>query len=115
VVSFAAAPGGALYAATSNLGKVFVIRDSGAREGNLDSDVFDAKIVSRWGHVESTARRVEIYTRAGNVDNPDRNWSPWAKLDAAKDNSVASPAARFLQWRAVLHSGDTAPQVEPSA
>jgi len=46
------------------------------------------------------------------VDNPDRNWSPWEKIDLRKDGMVSVPAARFIQWKAVLRSGDPAPRVE---
>lgn len=113
VAGFAPAPGGALYAATSNLGKVFVIRNSAQREATFDSDVFDARMLSQWGHLEvAKTGSVELFTRAGNVDNPDRNWSQWTKLDLSKDAPVASPSARFLQWRAVLHSGNPAPEIE---
>jgi sugar lactone lactonase YvrE len=113
VAAFASAPGGALYAATSNLGKILLIRESSQREGTFDSDVFDARMLSQWGKAEvSTKGNVELFARAGNVDNPDRNWSPWLKLDPTKDYQVLSPAARFLQWRAVLRSGPAAPQVE---
>jgi hypothetical protein len=44
------------------------------------------------------------------VDNPDRNWSSWKKIGLAKDLPVDAPSARFIQWKAVLHSGSP-PQV----
>jgi hypothetical protein len=46
------------------------------------------------------------------VDNPDRNWSAWKKIDLQKDSEVAAPPARFVQWKAVLHPGEAAPRVE---
>ncbi len=113
VVGFARAPRGALYAATSNLGKLFVIEDSAQREGSYESDVFDARIFSRWGRAEVRSRgNVELFARSGNVDNPDRNWSTWKKVDLQKDPVLDIPAARYMQWRAVLHSGNPAPQVD---
>jgi hypothetical protein len=45
------------------------------------------------------------------VDNPDRNWSPWRKIDLQKDAEVSAPPARFIQWKAVLRGGDPAPRV----
>jgi hypothetical protein len=49
-------------------------------EGTYESDVFDAKIFSSWGRVEFRgAGNVDLFTRSGNVDNPDRNWSPWTR------------------------------------
>ena len=113
VTAFASAPQGGLYASTSNLGKVFRLSATPESEGSYESDVFDAHIFSRWGHAEfRAAGNVELFARSGNVDNPDRNWSPWAKVDLRKDGLVSVPPARFIQWKAVLQSGDPAPRVE---
>jgi hypothetical protein len=113
VTAFANAPQGGLYASTSNLGKVFLLSASPESEGSYESDVFDAHIFSRWGRAEFRgAGNVELSARSGNVDNPDRNWSPWEKIDLRKDGAVSVPPARFIQWKAVLRSGDPAPRVE---
>jgi WD40 repeat protein len=113
VTAFANAPQGGLYASTSNLGKVFLLSANPESEGSYESDVFDAHIFSRWGRAEFRgAGNVEIYARCGNVDNPDRNWSPWEKIDLRKDGAVSVPPARFIQWKAVLRSGDPAPRLE---
>jgi hypothetical protein len=116
VTGFAKAPGGSLYAATSNLGKVFVLGASPEAEGTYESDVFDAKIFSRWGRVEFRGTgNVDLYARSGNVDNPDRNWSPWKKIDLARTSETGIPAARYAQWKAVLHAGAVAPGVDSIA
>jgi hypothetical protein len=116
VTGFAKAPGGGLYAATSNLGKVFVLGPSPEPEGTYESDVFDAKIFSHWGRAEFRgAGNVDLYARSGNVDNPDRNWSPWKKIDLAKSLETGIPAARYAQWKAVLHTGSAAPGVDSVA
>ncbi|MGA8489998.1 MAG: hypothetical protein WB711_06215, partial [Terriglobales bacterium] len=113
VTAFANAPKGGLYASTSNLGKVFLLSATPESEGTYESDVFDAHIFSRWGRAEFRgAGNVELFARSGNVDNPDRNWSPWEKIDLRKDSAVSVPPARFIQWKAVLRSGDPAPRVE---
>ena len=58
-------------------------------EGTYESDVFDAKIFSRWGRAELRgAGNVELFARSGNVDNPDRNWSSWMKVDPQKDGET---------------------------
>ena len=76
VTAFAKAPGGGLYASTSNLGKVFLIGPALASEGTYDSDIFDAHIFSRWGRAQFRGvGNVQLFARSGNVDNPDRNWS----------------------------------------
>jgi len=116
VTGFAQAPGGGLYAATSNLGKVFLLGPGAEAEGKYESDVFDAKIFSRWGRAEFRgAGGVDLYARSGNVDNPDRNWSPWKKIDLAKSAETGIPAARYAQWKAVLHAGTAAPAVDSVA
>jgi hypothetical protein len=115
VTAFASAPNG-LYASTSNLGKVFLLGGTAAPEGSYESDVFDAHIFSRWGRAELRgAGSVELFARSGNVDNPDRNWSAWTKVDLWKGGMVSVPSARFVQWKAVLRSGSVAPQVESVA
>ena len=121
VTAFAKGPGGALYAATSNLGKVFVLGPGPAPEGTYESDVFDAKFFSRWGRAEFRgAGNVELYARSGNVDNPDRNWSSWNKIelkspDTARTAETGIPAARYAQWQAVLHAGAYTPRVDSVA
>ncbi|MBZ5707240.1 MAG: hypothetical protein LAN63_17980 [Acidobacteriia bacterium] len=113
VTAFAKAPNGGLYASTSNLGKVFLLSAAPEPEGTYESDVFDAKIFSRWGRAECRgAGNVELFARSGNVDNPDRNWSPWKKVDLLKGAEVMVPSARFIQWKAVLRAGDPAPRVD---
>ena len=113
VTAFANAPQGGLYASTSNLGKVFLLSATPESEGSYESDVFDARNFSRWGRTEFRGSgKVELFARSGNVDNPDRNWSPWEKIDLRKDGMVSVPPARFIQWKAVLRSGDPAPRVE---
>src|SRR5579863_8544931 len=81
VTAFANAPQGGLYASTSNLGKVFLLSAAPESEGSYESDVFDARNFSRWGRAEFRGSgNVELFARSGNVDNPDRNWSPWEKI-----------------------------------
>ncbi len=113
VTAFAAAPGGGLYASTSNLGKLFLLGPVTASEGNYQSDVFDARIFSRWGRAEFRGvGNSELFARSGNVDNPDRNWSQWKKIDLQKETGIGVPPARFIQWKAVLHAGEPAPRVD---
>ena len=113
VTGFAKAPGGALYVTTSNLGKVFVLGPGPETEGTYESDVYDAKIFSRWGRAEFRGTgNVELLARSGNVDNPDRNWSAWKPVDLSKGAEMNVPPARYAQWKAVLHAGITKPSVD---
>ncbi len=113
ITAFAEAPGGGLYVSTSNLGKVFLLGGSPESEGSYESDVFDAKVFSRWGRAEFRgAGNIELFARSGNVDNPDRNWSPWKPVDVQKDPVLNVPPARFVQWKTVLHAGNVPPSVD---
>ena len=113
VTGFAKAPGGGLYAASSNLGKIFILGPGPQSEGTYESDVFDAKVFSRWGRAEFRgAGNVDLLARSGNVDNPDRNWSPWKQVNLTKDSGMEVPAARYAQWKAVLHAGSAKPAVD---
>jgi sugar lactone lactonase YvrE len=113
VTAFAHGPKNGLYASSSNLGKIFLLSTSPNANGTYVSDVFDARIFSRWGRVELRGSgNVELFARSGNVDNPDRNWSPWKKIEWQKDAGIALPPARFIQWKAVLYAGTPEPRVD---
>jgi hypothetical protein len=115
ITAFAAAPGGGLYASSSNLGKIFVLGPGLESEGTYESDVFDARIFSLWGRMSVRSggnSSVEFHARSGNVDNPDRNWSHWTRVDPAADAELKIPPARFVQWKCVLHAGNPAPRVD---
>jgi hypothetical protein len=113
ITAFAHASAGGLYASSSNLGKLFLLGPGPDSDGSYESDVFDARVFSRWGRSRvRSAGNVELYARSGNVDNPDRNWSPWTQVDLAGGSELNVPPARFVQWKAVLHAGDPAPRVE---
>jgi hypothetical protein len=113
VTAFVKAPNGGLYASTSNLGKISLLSSAADAEGSYESDVFDAQVFSKWGRAEfHGSGNVELFARSGNVDNPDRNWSTWTRVDLQKDAKITVPAARFVQWKAILHPGDTAPRVD---
>ena len=112
VMAFAKAPGG-MYCSSSNLGKVFLMSNTPEPEGTFESDVQDARIFSHWGRAEVRGRgNFELYARSGNVDNPDRNWSPWTRIDLNKDARLDVPPARFIQWRAVLKPANPPTMVE---
>ena len=113
VTAFTKGPSNGLYVATSNLGKIFLLGPQPDSEGSYESDVFDARIFSRWGRLEVVgAGNYDLYARSGNVDNPDRNWSPWKKVDMSKTAATDVPSARFIQWKAVLRPGTTPARID---
>lgn len=91
--------GDGLLIGTGNTGKVFLLGPTEKHE--YASDVLDAGVFARFGRVEvePDSTGYEIWTRSGNIEQPVRGWSEWQPL---KDGSVASPAGRFLQWKAEL-------------
>ena len=93
---------GSFLIGTGNTGKVFLLGAS--NDHAYASDVLDAGAFARFGHieVEPGSSGYQILTRTGNVEQPVRGWSDWQPL---QDGSVASPAGRFLQWKAVLNNG----------
>ncbi len=100
---------GRIVGATSNPGKVFALGTERARRGTYDSDVRDAGTVATWGALRwratAAAGEIELYTRSGNTATPDETWSAWSKpYTTAQGESITSPNARYLQWRAVLKS-----------
>src|SRR5207248_1206159 len=114
VTGFAALSDGSLVACTSNLGKIFRFGPAVESGGDYESDVFDARLFSRWGRLEPRASgNYELFARSGNVENPDRDWSPWKKITANPAKAPAQvPSARVFQWKAVLHAGNPAPRIE---
>ena len=101
VTGFCSTPDGMLYAVTGNIGKVFSVGPQPEGSGTFESDVLDAGGFSYWGRVshEPQGGGITFQTRSGNLNRAQKNWSPWADLDAGR---VASPPARFLQYRATL-------------
>jgi len=88
-----------LLIGTGNTGKLFTL--GAAEKHEYASDVLDAGALARFGRVEVNpgSGGYELWTRSGNVEQPVRGWSDWEPL---KEGLVASPAGRFLQWKAVL-------------
>ena len=103
-------PSGRLIAATSNPGKLVALGADAARRGTYESDVRDAGTTASWGVIRWRASgrpgQVQITTRSGNTASPDETWSAWSSAYTDADgHQIASPNARYLQWRAVL-AGD---------
>jgi len=129
VTGFARAANGRMYVATANPGKIFTLGPGLESEGTFQSQAFDAKIFSRWGRLTwwgdnlapppngansagansprgnaAGAAAVELYVRSGNTSDPENSWSAW--FGPYRNGAMAeSPAARFVQWKVVMHGG----------
>jgi hypothetical protein len=118
VTAFQSGTNGRLYAVTGNIGKVYEIDSTLEPQGSIESDVFDAGLYTQWGRVSFRAElnggRVAVQTRTGNLDQAEKNWSPWADAsNSPKGERASSPSARFVQWRATLTAaGASSPQLE---
>lgn len=112
IVALRSLPGGELLIAASNAGKVQRLAPGYRERGEYLSPVHDTGTISRWGTLrwfatvpDSTS--VRIATRSGNRAEPDETWSPWSEADSTGAGiAVTSPPGRFVQWRAVLATGD---------
>jgi WD40 repeat protein len=119
VTAIAPGPNGKLFLAAANPGKIFTLGPENESEGTYESQPFDAHIFSRWGRTMwwgeniaaangGAAQRIAIYARSGNTSDPDSNWSDWAGPYAnPSGDKINCPAARFVQWRAVLRGGSS--------
>jgi sugar lactone lactonase YvrE len=96
------------FLSTANTGKLYLLSHGDAGEGTYLSDVFDAGAFSQWGRAEvdanSATSSFDFYARAGNIENPERAWTDWKKVPP-NVGPLGLDAARFVQWKAVLHPG----------
>jgi sugar lactone lactonase YvrE len=97
------------FATSSNQGKLYRFSDPDSLvpknpEGTYESSIRDAKTTATWGRIWWTGQgNIEIQTRTGNTEKPDETWSAWSAAQTNnKGGQIASPKARYMQWRATL-------------
>ncbi len=126
VTSIASGPGGKLFLAAANPGKILTLGPDNEPEGTYESQPFDTHLFTRWGRLQwwgqyaapgknGGGARIEFYARSGNTSDPGNNWSPWAgPYSNAAGDKIESPAARFVQWKMVLHdaAGGPTPEID---
>ena len=109
---------GAVSAGTASIAAVYGYGSHGAgvglsanaqeTTGTYVSAIHDALLKSRWGVATWSADAasggaVALQTRTGDVALPDKTWSDWsASLINGAGSRISSPAARFIQYRAIL-------------
>ena len=100
-----------VLAATSNMGRIFRLGETPGASGFYEAPVHDSGTASRWGSLTWRAdapagSAVRFRTRSGNSAKPDRTWSDWSEpLADASGSRIASPNARYIQWKAELAGG----------
>ena len=130
ITGISRASGGKVFLCTANPGKVYSLGPEYEAEGTFESQSFDAKLFSQWGRIEwwgppeiigagnkvgtgggnkggkkEGEPRLEFFVRSGNTEDPGKEWSRWFGPYTAPATPVEAPAARFLQWKAVIHDG----------
>ncbi len=120
ITGIARGANGKIFLCTANPGKVFSVGPEYQPEGTYESRSFDAQLFSQWGRIEwwspppaaparsagsSGEPRLEFFVRAGNTEDPGKEWSRWFGPYSQSGASVGAPAARFAQWKAVIHDG----------
>jgi hypothetical protein len=99
-VTFLLLAGKRRFVATSDPAVLHEVRGTGGPDAVWTSKVLDATNRSQFGRLLWRATGpLEMSTRTGNTQVPDKTWSDWsAPLPAP--GKVTSPAARFVQVRA---------------
>ena len=115
VTAFVPGPDGTTLYATANPGKLFRLSSTQSTSGVYISDVHDASVVSTWGTLRwhattPTDGTVRLFTRTGNTDTPNDTWSRWSEpYEDASGSQIASPKARYIQWKAELRGTTQSP------
>ena len=97
---------GSVLVATGDMGRIYRVGEGPGVSGSYESPVHDAATAARWGSLSWRADMVPstsliFRTRAGNSAKPDKTWSDWSPpLKDATASAIASPNARYIQWRA---------------
>ena len=103
-------PGGKIFVATANPGKIFTLGPGYESGGSFESQTYDSKIFSHWGRLtwqgDADDNKVALYVRSGNTSNPENNWSPWAGPYKANGETVIvlprdSCSGRWSSWMPV--------------
>ena len=125
ITGIARSAAGKVILCTANPGKLISIGPEYEPEGTYESRSFDAQLFSQWGRIDwwsppaaggtgatagknssaSKEPRLELYLRTGNTEDPGKEWSKWFGPYTSSGAETAVPAARFAQWKAVIHDG----------
>lgn len=104
---------GTIYVGTSNNGEVFTLTPRQAARGVYTSKVLNAGNAATWGTATLTTTlpdgaKATIATRTGNVEDVASQgdfWNGWSdEIPANTARTIASPAAKYLQYRVTLQA-----------
>lgn len=103
---------GTVVVATGDAGHLLALQEAVAAKGTILSEVYDAKLISKWGAFTWRAdvpkgSTLSFATRGGNTSEPDATWSDWsAEFSDPARAAFTGPGCRFAQFRATLRSED---------
>ncbi|MBI4578090.1 MAG: hypothetical protein HY718_00215, partial [Planctomycetes bacterium] len=105
---------GQLVTGSANAPKITRISKGYAPKGTLTSKALDAGQIVKWGRIKwdagvPTGTHLTVATRTGNVSDEESDaWDEWSpEMDATMSQQIASPGARFLQYRLTFEATDT--------
>jgi hypothetical protein len=104
-VYYLLAEGTAIFALSNNPSRLSRISPEKRFEGEYQSPVLDAKILSKWGRIEWGAELPDgsviiLLTRSGNSAEPDRTWSEWSPpYQNSQGEQILSPKGRYIQFK----------------
>jgi len=103
---------GSVALATGDAGHLLVLKNERATKGTVVSEVYDAKLISKWGAFLWHAgvpkgTSLSFATRGGNTSEPDATWSDWStEFEDSSKAVFVGPACRFAQFRVTMESDD---------
>ncbi len=109
-----------MLAATANMGRIYRLGEDPGPTGNYEAPVHDSGTASRWGSLSWRAEvpagcSLVFRTRSGNSAKPDRTWRDWSEpLTAPAASRIASPNARYIQWKVEMAGGGPANGAVPA-
>jgi hypothetical protein len=112
ILSLLNEPGGGLLLGTGDPGSIVRLSSAFEAQGELVSEVHDAKLPARFGAVRwrgetPPGTTIAVQVRTGNVGIPDETWSPWSAEQTDPNSARAeSPLGRFVQYKVKLATKD---------
>ena len=104
--------GNTVLASTGNMGRIYRLGGETSPSGAYESPVYDAQSTARWGRLnwqgETAGAKIALRTRTGNSLRPDRTWSDWSEPLSAVGSQIASPNARYIQWKVEMAGANPA-------
>ncbi|HMP01188.1 MAG TPA: hypothetical protein PKD86_04350 [Gemmatales bacterium] len=115
VLALAADGRGGVLLAAGDPGRLWRVAAGCLEQGQLLSEVIDAKALARWGSVSwyadaPSGTKLTLAFRGGNVADPDDTWTDWT-AETGTSMATGLPPTRYLQYRVSFQSDR--PHVSP--